>query len=49
MAAGKVAYRRAEGTRLDQGDPAGYLEAVLKYADTQASLKPVLDKFLSER
>ncbi len=49
MAAGKVAYRRAEGTRLDTGDPAGYLEAVLKYADTQASLKPVLDKFLSER
>lgn len=49
MAAGKVAACRAEGRRLDTGDPAGYLEAVLTYADSRSDLRPVLDAWLSAR
>ncbi len=49
MEAGKVVRKRIEGIRLDTGDPAGYLEAVLRYADTQPSLRPVLDRFFASR
>ncbi|HEY9053861.1 MAG TPA: UTP--glucose-1-phosphate uridylyltransferase [Rectinemataceae bacterium] len=44
---GKVAYRRVVGTRLDTGDPAGYLEAVLRNASNDPALRPTLEKFLS--
>ncbi len=49
MERGKVARCAIEGTRLDTGDPAGYLEAILRYADSNASLRPVIDRYLSDR
>ena len=45
IAAGGVAYKRAEGKRLDTGDPAGYLEAILENAAADPSLRPVLERF----
>ncbi len=49
MRRGKVARCAIEGTRLDTGDPAGYLEAILRYADANAALRPVVDRFISTR
>jgi len=49
MQAGKVICVNVEGTRLDTGDPAGYLEAILRYADTQPELRTVLDAFIADR
>lgn len=49
MSKGKVVYCPTEGLRLDTGEPAGYLEALLRYADTQAELSAVIDKFIKER
>jgi UTP--glucose-1-phosphate uridylyltransferase len=49
IAAGKVAFKRAEGIRLDTGDPAGYLEAILTDAAADPSLRPVLERFVRER
>jgi len=49
MAEGKVAACRAEGQRLDTGDPAGYLQAFLTYADSRSDLRPVLDAWLATR
>ncbi len=43
--AGKVAYRRIDGERLDTGDPAGYLEAVLRDAEDDPELRPTLERF----
>jgi UTP--glucose-1-phosphate uridylyltransferase len=43
--AGKVAYKRIEGERLDTGDPAGYLEAILRNAAADPSLRPTLERF----
>ena len=48
IAAGKVAYRRVEGERLDTGEPAGYLDAVLRSAAADPSLRPVLERFARE-
>jgi len=45
--AGKMAFTRVAGTRLDTGDPAGYLEAILFNAANDPSLRPTLDAFLS--
>jgi UTP-glucose-1-phosphate uridylyltransferase len=45
--AGKVAFKRTEGRRLDTGDPAGYLEAVLYNAARDPALKPALDAFVA--
>jgi len=45
--AGKVAFKRTEGARLDTGDPAGYLEAVLYNAARDPALKPTLDAFVA--
>lgn len=45
--AGKMAFARVAGTRLDTGDPAGYLEAILFNAASDPSLRPTLDAFLS--
>jgi UTP--glucose-1-phosphate uridylyltransferase len=49
MEAGKVVYCPTEGDRLDTGEPAGYLDAVLRYADTQPELKAVIDRFVASR
>jgi UTP--glucose-1-phosphate uridylyltransferase len=49
IAAGKVAFKRASGTRLDTGDPAGYLEAILTDAAANPALLPVLRRFARER
>jgi UTP--glucose-1-phosphate uridylyltransferase len=45
IAAGKVAYRRVEGERLDTGEPAGYLDAILRNAASDPTLRPVLEAF----
>ena len=47
IGAGKMAFRRAEGIRLDTGDPAGYLEAILFNAAGDPALKSTLDKFFA--
>ncbi len=49
MAEGKVVHAPVEGLRLDTGDPAGYLEAILRYADTCSDLRPVIDRFIADR
>jgi len=46
IAAGRVAYARASGTRLDTGDPAGYFEAILLDAAASPALRPVLERFV---
>jgi UTP--glucose-1-phosphate uridylyltransferase len=45
----KVVFARTEGQRLDTGDPAGYLEAILRNAAADPSLKPTLDAFFAKR
>lgn len=45
----KVVFTRAEGQRLDTGDPAGYLEAILRNAAEDPSLRPTLDAFFAAR
>jgi len=49
IAEGKVAYRRVEGTRLDTGEPSGYLEAILGAAWDDPSLRPVVERFVASR
>jgi UTP--glucose-1-phosphate uridylyltransferase len=49
IAADKVAFKRTEGTRLDTGDPAGYLEAILSNAAADPTLRPVLERFIHEK
>jgi UTP--glucose-1-phosphate uridylyltransferase len=49
MESGRVVYCPTEGERLDTGEPAGYLDAVLRYADTQPELRAVIDRFIAGR
>lgn len=49
MEEGKVVFCPTEGERLDTGEPAGYLDAVLRYADTQSELRAVIDRFIKTR
>ncbi|MBN2049189.1 MAG: UTP--glucose-1-phosphate uridylyltransferase [Spirochaetales bacterium] len=42
MDQGKVVYRQCEGERLDTGSPAGYLQAILRYASTIPEYREVL-------
>lgn len=49
MEAGKVVYKRLSGQRLDTGEPEGYLDAILRYADTVPSLRAVVDSFIERR
>lgn len=49
MEAGKVVYCPTEGSRLDTGEPAGYLDAVLRYADTVPELRAVIDRYIAGR
>jgi len=46
---GRVVHRRLEGARLDTGEPAGYLEAIIRYARTVPELKAVLDRLEARR
>jgi UTP--glucose-1-phosphate uridylyltransferase len=46
---GRVVFRRVEGERLDTGEPAGYLEALLRYAETRPDLAPLLEAALARR
>lgn len=43
---GRVVFRRVQGERLDTGEPAGYLEAIIRYARTVPELNSVLDRLL---
>lgn len=49
MESGKVVFCPTEGERLDTGEPAGYLDAVLRYADTRPELRSVIDRFIERR
>ena len=49
MDAGKVVFCQTEGERLDTGEPAGYLDAVLRYADTVPEFRSVIEKFIASR
>jgi UTP--glucose-1-phosphate uridylyltransferase len=46
---GRVVFRRVEGERLDTGEPAGYLEAILRYAETRPDLAPALEAAIARR
>ncbi len=41
---GRVVYHRTIGERLDTGEPAGYLEAIIRYARTIPELSAVIDR-----
>jgi len=49
ISSGKMAFKRIEGERLDTGDPAGYLEAILRDAAASPSLRPILERFAREK
>ncbi len=49
IAAGKVAFCRTVGERLDTGEPAGYLDAILRNAAEDPGLRPVLERFAREK
>jgi UTP--glucose-1-phosphate uridylyltransferase len=46
---GRVVFRRVQGERLDTGEPAGYLEAIIRYARSVPELNAVLDRILARR
>ena len=46
---GRVVFKRVEGERLDTGEPSGYLEAILRYADTVPELRAVIDRIVASR
>jgi UTP--glucose-1-phosphate uridylyltransferase len=43
---GRVVYSRVQGERLDTGEPAGYLEAIIRYARTVPELDAVLERLV---
>jgi UTP--glucose-1-phosphate uridylyltransferase len=45
---GRVVYRRVEGERLDMGEPGGYLEAVIRYAQSVPELRRELERIISK-
>ncbi|QQO09250.1 UTP--glucose-1-phosphate uridylyltransferase [Breznakiella homolactica] len=47
MNEGRVVYKRLSGHRMDTGEPEGYLEAILRYAESIPSLKRVLDNYIA--
>jgi UTP--glucose-1-phosphate uridylyltransferase len=49
MAANKVVYKRFYGTRLDTGEPSGYLEAILTYAWQDPKLRACVEGFVSKQ
>ncbi len=46
---GRVVFSRVQGERLDTGEPGGYLEAIIRYADSVPALKKELDRILKAR
>jgi UTP--glucose-1-phosphate uridylyltransferase len=42
--AGRVVYKQAEGERLDTGEPAGFLQAVIQYAKKDPKLREIIKK-----
>ncbi len=46
---GRVVFHRVRGERLDTGDPAGYLEAIVRYARSVPELNAVLDRLMPPR
>jgi UTP--glucose-1-phosphate uridylyltransferase len=46
---GRVVFHRVEGERLDTGEPAGYLEAILRCAESRPDLAPLLEAALARR
>ncbi len=46
---GRVVFKRVEGARLDTGEPEGYIEAIVRYADSVPELRRALDAALSRR
>lgn len=49
IAEGKVAWTTASGTRLDTGDPSGFLEALLRYAWEDPAYRGILESFYREK
>jgi len=49
IAVGKVAWTRLSGLRLDTGEPAGYLEAVLEYAWRNPAWRETIERFIASR
>jgi UTP--glucose-1-phosphate uridylyltransferase len=49
MTDGKVVYKRTEGQRLDTGEPEGFLEALLTYADSIPGYREVIDRYYASR
>ena len=45
---GRVVYRRVEGERLDVGEPGGYLEAIIRYAQSVPDLRKELARIISK-
>lgn len=45
----RVVFSRVEGQRLDTGEPGGYLEAIIRYADSVPELRKELDRILAAR
>jgi UTP--glucose-1-phosphate uridylyltransferase len=43
---GRVVYHRVQGERLDTGEPAGYLEAIVRYARSVPELNAALERAL---
>jgi UTP--glucose-1-phosphate uridylyltransferase len=46
---GRVVFHRVEGERLDTGEPAGYLEAVIRSAEMRPDLAPVVRQIIERR
>jgi len=44
---GRVVFRRVEGERLDTGEPAGYLEAIIRYAHGVPELRKELARIMA--
>jgi len=49
IAQGKVAWKAIEGIRLDTGEPAGYLEAILTYAWDSPQYRTVIERFMAQK
>lgn len=49
IAQGKVVWKATEGLRLDTGDPAGYLEAILTYAWDNPQYRGVIERFIDQK
>jgi UTP--glucose-1-phosphate uridylyltransferase len=39
----RVVFKRLEGERLDTGEPAGYIDAFIRYAEMTPGLRPAMD------